>query len=72
MVERMRYYDRIGVDFKVCALAAREYGYGADDFYPFVDLVPSAMAELAHWQQMGYALMVPTVFERTQSIEEIR
>lgn len=71
-VERMRYYDQIGVDFKVCGLAAQDYGYRTEDFYPFVDVVPSAMAELAHWQQKGYALMVPTVYEREQSIEEIR
>ena len=71
-MERMRYYDQIGVDFKVCALAARDYDYAPDAFYGFVDVVPSAMAELAHWQQQGYALMVPTVYERRQSIEEIR
>jgi len=71
-VQRMRYYDRLGVEFKVCRLAAQDYGYRTRDFYDFVDVVPSAMAELAHWQQKGYALMVPTVYERTQSIEDIR
>ena len=71
-VQRMRYYDRIGVEFKVCSLAAQDYGYQTEDFQPFIDVVPSAMAEIAHWQQKGYALMVPTVYERKHSIEEIR
>lgn len=71
-VDRMRYYDQMGVDFKVCSLAAQDYGYQTSDFYGFIDVVPSAMAELAHWQQKGYALMVPTVYERKQSIEDIR
>jgi len=72
VVQRMRYYDRIGVDFKVCSLAAQDYDYRTEDFQPFIDVVPSAMAELAHWQQKGYALMVPTVYERKHAIEDIR
>jgi len=72
IVSRVRYYDRLGVDFKVCALAAQDYNYQPADFYGFVDVVPSAMAELAHWQAQGYSLMVPKVLERTRSIEEIR
>ena len=72
IVQRMRYYDRLGVDFKVCRLAAQDYGYQPKDFYDFIDVVPSAMAELAHWQAQGYSLMVPRVLERTRSIEEMR
>jgi hypothetical protein len=72
VVQRMRYYDRLGVDFKVCSLAAQDYDYRTEDFYAFIDVVPSAMAELAHWQQKGYALMVPTVYERKHAIEDIR
>jgi len=72
IVQRMRYYDRLGVDFKVCGLAARDYGYQPEDFYDFVDVVPSAMTELAHWQARGYSLMVPRVFERQEPIEAIR
>ncbi|MFA9460698.1 DsrE family protein [Thiohalorhabdus sp. Cl-TMA] len=71
-VERMRYYDQMGVSFKVCGLAARDYDYRPEDFYDFVDVVPSAQAELAHWQSRGYALIIPQVHERRQSIEEIR
>ena len=71
-VERMRYYASLGVKFKVCGLAAADYGYTAKDFQDFVELVPSAITELAHWQLQGYALIVPQVMERNHTIEEIR
>jgi intracellular sulfur oxidation DsrE/DsrF family protein len=71
-VERMRYYASLGVKFKVCGLAAHDYGYATDDFYEFVDVVPSAITELAHWQLQGYALITPTVMDKKFAIEEIR
>jgi uncharacterized protein len=71
-VERMRYYASLGVEFKVCGLAASEYGYEADDFQPFVEIVPSAFTELVHWQRQGYALIIPRVHIRTQTMEDIR
>jgi len=71
-VERMRYYEQLGVEFRVCGAAAHDYGYTASDFYSFVKIVPSAMTELAHWQSEGYALIRPLVFEKKYSIEEIR
>ncbi len=71
-VERMRYYQTLGVEFKVCALAAEEYGYVVGDFQPFVEIVPSAFTELVHWQQQGYALITPQVYYRTKTLEEIR
>lgn len=71
-VERMRYYASLGVQFKVCGLAAADYGYTPDDFHEFVELVPSAVTELAHWQLRGYAVIAPQVMEKKYSIEEIR
>jgi intracellular sulfur oxidation DsrE/DsrF family protein len=71
-VERMRYYASLGVEFKVCGLAAQDYGYQADAFHEFVEVVPSAITELAHWQLQGYALITPVVMEKHYSIEEIR
>lgn len=71
-VERMRYYAQLGVQFKVCGLAAVDYGYQVEDFYDFVQVVPSAITELAHWQLQGYALITPQVMLKTRSIEEIR
>jgi intracellular sulfur oxidation DsrE/DsrF family protein len=72
IVERMRYYASLGVEFKVCSFAARDYDYNTEDFYEFVEVVPSAFTELAHWQQQGYALITPKVYLRTQLIEDIR
>jgi intracellular sulfur oxidation DsrE/DsrF family protein len=71
-VERMRYYASLGVEFKVCGLAARDYDYDTDAFYEFIDVVPSAITELAHWQLQGHALLTPVVMEKRFSIEEIR
>lgn len=71
-VERMRYYAQLGVQFKVCALAAADYGYEIEDFHEFVKVVPSAITELAHWQLKGYALITPQVLERHIAIEDIR
>lgn len=72
VVGRMQYYAEFGVEFKVCGLAADDYDYAAKDFYEFIDLVPSAITELAHWQQKGYALITPNVMGKKFSIEEIR
>lgn len=71
-VERMRYYASLGVEFKVCGLAAEDYHYDDGDFHEFVEVVPSAITELAHWQLQGYALITPQVMEKKFSIEEIR
>ncbi len=71
-VERMRYYASLGVEFKVCGLAAEDYDYGNSDFYEFIEVVPSAITELAHWQLQGHALITPVVMEKKFSIEEIR
>ncbi len=71
-VERMRYYAELGVEFKVCNLAVTDYGYLPKDFYNFVQIVPSAITEIAHWQLKGYALITPQVLDKKFNIEEIR
>jgi intracellular sulfur oxidation DsrE/DsrF family protein len=71
-VERMRYYAQLGVEFKVCGLAASDYDYRVSDFYEFIQVVPSAIPELAHWQREGYAVIAPTVMDKKFAIEEIR
>lgn len=72
IVERMRYYAEFGVEFKVCAMAAKDYDYDLKDFYEFVDVVPSSITELAHWQLQGYALITPQVPIKRYTIEEIQ
>ncbi|MHB0975059.1 MAG: DsrE family protein [Thiobacillus sp.] len=71
-VDRMRYYAGLGVKFKVCGQAAADFGYRVEDFQDFVEVVPNAITELAHWQQQGYALIVPKVLEKTIDTESIR
>lgn len=71
-VDRMRYYASIGVEFKVCSLAAKDFGYQIEDFQDFIQVIPSAMNEIAHWQNHGYALITPVVTEKRYTIEEIR
>ena len=72
VVERMRYYTEFGVEFKVCAISASEYGYQAEDFHEFVQIVPNAVTELLHWQSKGYGLIIPRVPEKHNSIEELQ
>ena len=71
-VERMRYYSALGVEFRVCGLAAEDYGYSTKDFQDFIKLTPSAITELSHWQAQGYSVITPKVMEKKFSIEEIR
>ena len=72
LVQRMRYYVSQGVKFKVCGLALQDYGYTAADMQPFVEITPSAMTELVHWQNRGYALITPQVPDNRHAIEDIR
>jgi intracellular sulfur oxidation DsrE/DsrF family protein len=71
-VDRMRYYADLGVAFKVCGEAAEDYGYALKDFQDFIEVVPNAITELAHWQQQGYALIVPRILDKRIDIESIR
>jgi len=71
-VDRMRYYAGFGVTFKVCGQAAVDYGYRVEDFQDFIEVVPNAITELAHWQQQGYALIIPQIVSKTIDIESIR
>lgn len=71
-VERMRYYAGFGVQFKACGLVMDEYGYSVKDFYEFVEVVPSAITELAHWQMQGYGLISPTIMDKKLDIKDIR
>ncbi|MGD8567644.1 MAG: DsrE family protein [Gammaproteobacteria bacterium] len=72
VVERMRYYTEFGVEFRVCAVSASQYGYKPEDFYDFVQIVPNAVTELIHWQSRGYSLIIPQALEKQKTIEELR
>ena len=72
VVERMRYYASLGVKFKVCGQASEDYGYSVRDYQDFIEVVPNAINELAHWQMQGYALITPQIMEKKFTIENIR
>ncbi|MDP2094204.1 MAG: DsrE family protein [Hydrogenophaga sp.] len=72
VVQRMRYYAEQGVKFKVCGLALQDFGYTLADMQPFVEVTPSAMTELVHWQNQGYGLITPVVTDKRFSIDDIR
>jgi len=72
VVQRMRYYAGQGVKFKVCGLALQDFGYTRADMQPFIEVTPSAMTELVHWQNQGYGLITPTVTDKRFSIDDIR
>lgn len=71
-VERMKYYSMLGVEFRVCGVAAKDFGYKTSDFQNFVKVIPSAIVELGHWQQQGYAIIKPEILDKKFSIEELR
>lgn len=72
VVERMRYFADLGISFKVCMLALEDYGYAVQDMQDFIEVVPSAMTELIHWQNQGYALLVPQILDKKFNLEDIR
>ncbi len=71
-VDRMKYYAKLGVEFRVCALAAKDFNYKTEDFQSFVKVIPSAIIEIGHWQQQGYSLIKPQIMNKKFTIEEIR
>ncbi len=72
VVQRMRYYADMGVKFKVCGLAMRDYDYQPADLFDFVEVTPSAITELMHWQLQGYALIPALVNDKKFAIDDIR
>jgi intracellular sulfur oxidation DsrE/DsrF family protein len=71
-VQRMRYYASQGVKFRVCGLALSDFGYRADELQSFIEVAPSAMTELVHWQNQGHGLITPVVTDKKVSMEDIR
>jgi intracellular sulfur oxidation DsrE/DsrF family protein len=72
VVQRMRYYADMGVKFKVCGLALKDYDYQPSDLHDFVEVTPSAITELMHWQNQGYAIIPATVMEKKFSVDQLR
>lgn len=53
-----------GVEFHACRNAARGRGYGEDDFYDLVKVVPAAVIDIAKYGNEGYSYMYPALFPR--------
>lgn len=70
--ERIGYYASLGVDFRICEQYAQHLHYRPEDFPAFVTLVPSGPNELVHWQNQGYALLIPQVQDKLLSDEQLR
>ncbi len=71
IVERIEGLAYYGVKFKICRIALTQlYGYTEKDIYPFLETVPSAITEIAHWQMLGYSLVIPMVFEIKRTLPE--
>lgn len=52
-----------GVEFRVCANAAKARGYQPDAFYDLVTVVPAGVTELARYQNTGHAYILATAHE---------
>jgi hypothetical protein len=72
IVERMRYYAELGVEFRVCAQSLLQYHYKPEDMQGFVKIIPAAATELTHWQSKGYALITPVIPDKNFTVDEIR
>lgn len=69
--ERLQYYASLGVDIRICGSYAEFLGYKPEDFPDYVKIVPSGPNELVHWQQQGYALLIPRTDDKLLSDAEL-
>jgi len=56
IVDRAASFAKQGVRFEACRNAARVEGFGPEDLYGFVTVVPAGPYALAYWQAKGYSL----------------
>ena len=45
------------IEFRMCKIAAKRFGFSPKDIHGFVTMVPMADAEIVYLQQQGYAYM---------------
>ena len=72
VVQRMSYYAELGVEFRVCANTLKEFDYQPSDMQEFIRIIPSAVTDLTHLQNKGYALIIPRVHDKNYTNEELR
>ncbi|GJL84025.1 MAG: hypothetical protein DHS20C01_36590 [marine bacterium B5-7] len=54
----------LGVKIHVCRNAARSRGYGPEDFYDVMTVVPAAVIDIAKWENEGYSYMYAELFPK--------
>lgn len=64
MYETLRELRELGVCIRLCRNAARSRGYGPDEFYDLITVVPAAVIDIAKWQSQGYSYMLAGVKHR--------
>ncbi|MFC3615010.1 DsrE family protein [Lutimaribacter marinistellae] len=69
--EKLRELADMGVQFHVCRNAARGRGYGFEDFYDVVTVVPAAVIDIEKYGNMGYRYMYPALFSRMMGEDDI-
>lgn len=52
-----RLSEQFDVRFEVCGIVARAHGFNEDDFYDFVNVVPTGSYALIYWGNKGYAVV---------------
>lgn len=62
--EELKALTDAGVTIRVCRNAARSRGYQPDEFYDVITVAPSAVSDLAKWQNEGYSYMYAEWFPR--------
>ena len=53
-------------------MPSEQHGYRVEELQDFVEVAPSAMTELVHWQNQGHGLITPVVTEKKVATEDIR
>ncbi len=61
-----------GVKIQICRNAAAARGYKPGDFYDVTTVVPSAVTDIAKWQNQGYSYMFAGVYPRLTREEVVR
>lgn len=62
--DKLKELTDLGVEFHVCRNAARGRGYGPEDFYDLITVVPAAVIDIAKYGNEGYSYMFPALFPR--------
>lgn len=52
-----RLSEQFDVRFEVCSIVARAHGFNEDDYYDFVNVVPTGSYALIYWGNKGYSVI---------------